>query len=345
MIWLERITSSLAVVLATTAVSSFAHADEVVTAQALFDQAKRAMAAHDYAEACPKLEASLKLQDALGTLLNLGLCYEHQGKLASAWSRFLEVSAKARAAGQNERARIGRERAAALAPKLSNLAVDVPQASRADGLDVRRDGVVVGPAEWGAAIPADAGEHTIEASAPGRKPWSQTVTVRDGAATARVTVPELSAWEPQPGPTNTAAPAAASPASPAEQLVSTDVSADVRPGGGGGLKVVALAAGGVGLAGLGVGAAFGLLSLSKHNEAEQHCPTSRGRTCQTQADAALWNDATSFGNVSTIAFVVGGVGLAAGVVFWLAAPKRAESRAPVAQLAVGPGSVALRGLW
>jgi hypothetical protein len=43
-------------------------------AQALFDQARKAMAAHDYAEACPKFDESYKVEQALGTLLNLAVC-------------------------------------------------------------------------------------------------------------------------------------------------------------------------------------------------------------------------------------------------------------------------------
>src|ERR1700685_1939228 len=85
--------------------STIAHADDSAAAQALFDQAKKAMAAHRYADACPKLEESLRLEEGVGTLLNLADCYEHEGKLASAWSKYIEVASKARAAGQSARAR------------------------------------------------------------------------------------------------------------------------------------------------------------------------------------------------------------------------------------------------
>jgi hypothetical protein len=318
--------------------SSFARADDSVAAQALFDQAKKAMGAHDYAEACPKLEESLRLQPALGTLLNLAQCYERQGKLASAWSKYLEVAAKARAAGQTERARIGHDRAAALAPKLSNLAVEVPSGSRPDGLEVRRDGTVVGPPEWGVAIPTDAGPHTIEATAPGRKPWSQTVTVGDEPNTERVTVPEL---EPIP-----AEPVARVP-EPAATVHPEEVRREAVNGNGGwsALRILAVGAVGVGVAGVGVGSVFGLLSLSKHQTAQRLCPSNpcpSGASGQTGSQA--WTDAVHDGNLSTVAFVVGGAALAAGVVLWLAAPT-AEPTATSAGLTLGPGSVALRGVW
>src|SRR5450432_3403221 len=76
---------ALPIGLATMAAPSFARADDSAAAQALFDQGKKAMAALNYAEACPKLEESYRLQEALGTLLNLADCYQRQGKLASAW--------------------------------------------------------------------------------------------------------------------------------------------------------------------------------------------------------------------------------------------------------------------
>ncbi|MDF2694434.1 MAG: hypothetical protein K0S65_2817, partial [Labilithrix sp.] len=67
---------------------------------------------------------------------------------------------------------------------------------------------------------------------------------------------------------------------------------------------------GVAVVGLGVGAVTGLMSLSKTSELKDVCPNDRcpaGR--QDEIDSAK-----SLGNISTIAFVVGGVGLGVGVV-------------------------------
>ncbi|MGA7122784.1 MAG: hypothetical protein WBY94_21975 [Polyangiaceae bacterium] len=312
-----------------------ARADDSAAAQALFDQAKKAMAAHDYAEACPKLEESLRLQSALGTLLNLAQCYEFEGKLASAWSKYLEVSAKARAAGQAERARIGHDRAAALAPKLSNLAVDVPPGNHPDGLEIRRDGTLVGAPEWGVLIPADAGLHTIVATAPGRQSWSRTLTLSDAAATARVTIPDL-----PPLPVEPAASPAPSPVAgprPDEAPHSTR-----EAGSGSALRVAAVGTGVAGVAGLGVGGAFGLLSMSNHDTARRQCPTP---TCSTSAGSQSWTNAVNDGNISTLAFIVGGAAVALGVTLWLIAPSPTEPSAPVAHLALGPGSVGINGVW
>ena len=317
--------------------SRTARADDSAAAQALFDQAKKAMAAHRYADACPKLEESLRLQEAVGTLLNLADCYEREGKLASAWSRYLEVASKARAAGQGARARIARDRAAALAPKLSSLVVDVPSSSRAAGLEIRRDGTVVGEAEWGEAIPADAGTHALEASAPGRKPWSQTVLVADGATTARVTVPELDRIPVETKEAPVAAPAAESPA-PAALPPPASEPSHVQ-----GLKVAAVVVGGLGVVGVGVGSAFGLMSLGKHNDAARLCP--QRDSCTDPNAVTASRQAVDFGNVSTVAFIVGGVGLAGGAVLWLVAPKHGKPEEPTSGLVVGPAQIGWKGVW
>ncbi|HXN32271.1 MAG TPA: tetratricopeptide repeat protein, partial [Polyangiaceae bacterium] len=308
---------ALGAALAIAATAPAARADDSAAAQALFDQAKKAMAVHDYAEACPKFEESLKLQEAVGTMLNLADCYEHQGKLASAWSKFLEVATKARAAGQAQRARIARDRATALAPKLSHLVIDVPSESRAQSLEVRRDGTVVGEAEWGAVIPADAGSHTIDASAPGRKPWSQTVAVPDGAATSHASVPQLD-LVPPPSEAKAVDAAPAHPAEPAPGPVEAASGSNAQ-------RTAGILATSVGVAGIGAGAVFGLLSLSDHGTVSRLCPAPK---CASQPGVDASNDAITFGNISTAAFIVGGVGLAAGLTLWLSAPRSPETRAP-----------------
>ena len=51
---------------------------------------------------------------ALGTVLNLADCYEKAGRLASAWSRFVEAEGMAHAEGHTDAERIARERASKL---------------------------------------------------------------------------------------------------------------------------------------------------------------------------------------------------------------------------------------
>ena len=75
-----------------------ARAADTAAAQSLFSDARKLMLAGNFADACPKREESEKLDPGMGTLYNLGDCYEHVGKTASAWAAFDEVANEARAA-------------------------------------------------------------------------------------------------------------------------------------------------------------------------------------------------------------------------------------------------------
>ena len=71
-------------------------------AEALFNEGRKLAASGKYADACPKFEASQKLDPGLGTLLNLAECYEKIGKTASAWAEYREAIPLARASGSKD---------------------------------------------------------------------------------------------------------------------------------------------------------------------------------------------------------------------------------------------------
>jgi hypothetical protein len=298
-------------------------------AQALFDQAKRLLKEGKAAEACPKLEESQRLDPGSGTLLNLARCYEQTGRLASAWNKYLEAAAAAAASGNAQREKEARARATALRPTLSELVIDVSTETKAvSGLEITRDGERVGPAQWGVPIPADPGEHRIAASAPGRESWQSVIVVKGPGGTFAATVPALPPAGVAPVPANAQpAPAPTGAAEPAHSA-----------GGLGTQRTVALVAGGVGVVGVVVGSVFGLKSKSDHDEAEKYCDGSR---CTDARGVTAGNAAHSAGNVATVAMIIGGVGLAAGVTLWFTAPKAPATAA----LKVMPGSLHLQGTF
>src|SRR5882757_3842955 len=92
-----------------------AQSGDSAVAQALFDQAKKLIADGHASEACPKLEESQRLEPRSGTLINLASCYEQTGRLASAWSKYIEAATSAKASGNSAREAVARQHAAALA--------------------------------------------------------------------------------------------------------------------------------------------------------------------------------------------------------------------------------------
>src|SRR5580698_2604369 len=105
--------------------------ERAALAQGLYDAAAELIKAGKFAEACPKLEESQRLDPAMGTQFFLAGCYEKTGRPTSAWSLFLEVAGAAKAAGNTVRETTARARAAALEPRLPRLRIVVDDATRA----------------------------------------------------------------------------------------------------------------------------------------------------------------------------------------------------------------------
>ena len=193
--WMRWFLMGLALASPFVSTLSFAQSSgDKAAAEALFVEGRKLMEAGRYVDACPKFEASQRLDPGVGTMLNLAECYEKSGRTASAWAEFREVISAARAAESKEREALARERAAALEGKLSRLTIALsPEATGTPGIEIRRDGATVDSAELGTSIPVDPGKHVIEANAPGRQKWYKTIELSDQNKEAQVLVPGLNA--------------------------------------------------------------------------------------------------------------------------------------------------------
>jgi hypothetical protein len=267
-------------------------------AERLFNEAIALVSAGKYADACPKLEESQRLDPALGTEFNLADCYEHTGRKGSARRLFIEVADAAKAAGKAEREKTSRERASALEAVAPRLTIVVPPSSAEIRLEVTVDGAPFPAAKWSRAQPFDAGSHTVVASAPGKKPFDTKVALQDGKG-VEVKIPELenepAAIGPGPGSDESAREA------------------------GNGQRRTGIIVGGIGVVGLLVGGGAGLFSLVKHGAAKDICADYH--QCPDAGGRSKWNAATDAGTVSTIAFVVGGMGVVAGGLLYFTASK------------------------
>jgi serine/threonine-protein kinase len=253
----------------------------------------------------------MRLDPGLGTQYQLADCYEHVGKTASAWAAYLQVAATAHGSGQAEREKVARARAKALEAKVPHLIIVVPIDSRTSDLEVKRDGTLVGPAQYDTMIPLDPGPHTVSATARG-KSWEQSTTLTIDGATSKVTIPVLGAEAAPPQIAAEPTKVEPTPVEPAPVETPSDGSTQRT------LGVLTL---GVGLVGVGVGTFFGIQSMSNNSDAKKECDASG---C-SPAGVTFRNDAISAGNISTISFIAGGVLFAGGLTLYLTAPRRPDT--------------------
>ena len=159
-------------------------------AQALFDEGRALVKRGDYKSACARFARSFDIEPGIGTSYHLADCWEHIGHLASAHEYFEIAATNAHARGQRERARLAHARAKAIEPRLLRLVIEAPEQP---GLVVRRNGRLVDPVHFGAALPVDPGPYQIEAKLPNGKSWFLRVEIAPSDAETLVTVPELDA--------------------------------------------------------------------------------------------------------------------------------------------------------
>jgi hypothetical protein len=286
--------------------SAGAQPSDKAMAEALFQQGRKLFDEGKTAEACTRFEESQRLEQKLGTLLNLAVCHEKQGRTASAWAEFTEAGSLAERRGEADRAAFARERANALSAKQSTLTIMLK--ADAPGLVVIVDGKDLGV--HGAPLPVDPGRHRVEAKASGKKPWSMEVDVPAGPVSLTVEIPAL----------EEEAPAASVDKMPVKQPAPATTATLEKPAGDG-IHPATWACFGIGGAGLAVGAITGGLSLARTSELKDECT---GGVCTGERRDDL-SSANALANVSNVAFGVGIAGTAAGIIVLLATMPSGDS--------------------
>ncbi|HEY0469307.1 MAG TPA: hypothetical protein VGC79_34185 [Polyangiaceae bacterium] len=186
----------------------------------------------------------------------------------------------------------------------------------------------------GSALEVNPGSHTFVFRAPNAEPVTLHLVILEADRGRRETV-TIGAVPP---------PSVVAPITPPPLPPPSDASPKSSESGLGAQRIGALVAGGVGVIGVGLGTYFGVHAMSQRDDAKAVCPND----CATEEDAKKWSDAKASGNISTVAFIVGGAALAGGVLLWVTAkPPSQESGAATGdlRLGVGLGSLQMRGTW
>lgn len=283
-------------------------------AEALFLEAQKLVKEKKYAEACAKFAESNRLDRGAGTLIHLADCYEKNKQTASAWATWKEAASAAQAINRADWQKLATDRSNKLEPKLAKLTIKVQDP--VDKLELTKDGAPFAQATWNMPLPVDVGPHTIEASAPGHKPYKATANVSKDGEKLDVVVPKLEALPPDPALAAKTDPAKTEPAKPAPKKEEED---------GSGQRAIGFIVAGVGVAGLAVGGVTGLMAMSSNNEAKDKCPQEGACAKKDGVDAN--ENAKSLGLVSTISFAAGAALIVGGAVLIFTAPKGASKEA------------------
>ncbi len=270
------------------AMPAVAQGHDPATAEALFAQGREAMKQGDFETARAKLLESQALDPAPGTVLNLAECEEKVGKLAQAWQHWrqtLELLPPG-----DSRTEYVRGRLKAIEPTVPQLVLRLPPHPPA-GIRVRRGDVEVGEASLGSPLPVDPGPTEVVVTAPGFEPGRYHLELHER---------ELRELSVNVGPTVPLPPAA-----------------EANP-----WRTTGWVAGGVGLAGLGLGAVTGGLAIDRNNALNDLCTPGPGRVCHGDWSSVA-NAGRTYATISTASFIAGAVLLGAGASLALTHPKRA----------------------
>jgi len=304
-----------------------ARANDPAAAEVLFQEGRKLLSEGQVSAACDKLKDSFALDPMSGTLLNLALCYEKQGKTATAWARFRNAASLAKSQGKADQVAEANRRIKAIEPDLSYLTIAVPEP--VPGLEVKRDEEEVTPPSYGVQVPVDPGPVQIVASAPGYKTVKLSVEIGAKRDKRTVAIPKLEKMEMAAAESGESAEGAATEApkaqeSPAKKEEQKPAEAEHQPpppqapfeqpetvseGPGkapwiiGGLGVAAGAAGGL----------FGYLAMQSNDDAKSQCPTRQNCSASALSAVDRRNQQAMFANIGVGVGIVG-VGTA---VVWL----------------------------
>ena len=234
-------------------------------------------------EAIPHFVESLKLDAKAITLINLASCEEKTARLSDALGHWVEARARAQAEGNSAIEGEAEKRATALEPRLAKLTIVLP-AGHPDAT-VLRDGVALGAASMNVPLPVNPGPHALVLQLKGFADTSQSVTLAEGESKRVALV--------------IGAPQKISSAPPPSAPITSE--SHVSP-----LVWVGF---GVAFVGVAVGTVTGIAAFGRKSTVDTECPNDH---CSSKGMDAV-DSGRTFATISTIGFIVGGVGAAVGI--------------------------------
>jgi hypothetical protein len=318
----SSIAAALAVGLGLLAPGALAQSDaDRATARALGQDGQQALDAKDYRKAEDSFRRADRLVHAPSLELGLARALAGVGKYVESQETYNRIIREGVPPGAPDAFKHAlddaKKEVETVSTKVGAVTITVKAAGGAEVIDptVSLDGQPINSASLGVRRAIDPGNHVLHVSAQGYKPADLNFPVTAGANIDQPILldKDLSAPPPPPAP----APAPAAGAAPAVTATAAPPSGDTGTGASKGPSILPWIAFGVGGAGLLVGAITGGLALGDHSTLASNC---NGGVCGPNEQSNLSSYHT-MGAISTVGFVVAGVGAAAGVVLLSVAPK------------------------
>ncbi len=300
-----------------------------------------------HADAIDLFNRAESLVHAPPHLLYIARASEKLGKLVKAREAYMKITREKLAANAPDAFRAAQENArtelSALEPRVPYLTILV-KGDGADGAGVTLNDVVVPPALVGVPYPVDPGEHRLQATGTDVQSELVTVSLAEGK---RETV-ELP-LNPAPG----ALPPGAKPAASGTEPAGGTPGGGTEPGpidpgptpsssGPSAMRIGSYVGLGVGVVGLAAGTIFAIQSAGKRGDANDLCPDEQCPVSKEDEWNSLDDDAESASTLATVGFIVGGVGVAAGVTLFILSSDDSKKSAGVTPW-VGLGSAGVSG--
>jgi tetratricopeptide (TPR) repeat protein len=241
---------------------------------------------------------------------------ERLGRLVEATQRYTAVEEMKLESGASPAFKAAQSAAAqereTLKPRIPTIAVSVEGQGAAEVATIALDGRDISPSILGtgrpisATVPADPGDHRLEAKSKDGEAFERvTLAEKDTARVVLHLTPSPNKALMASGAPPKPPPAAPPPAAPPESR-------------GKGQKTAAFVSIGVGAAGVAVGVITGSIAAAKQSDFSQLCTSDHVCPRSESDDVNTYN---TLRPVSTVGFVVGGVGLGLGAVLLVTLPR------------------------
>ncbi len=288
------------------------------TARELFRTGNRKFAAGDYAAALADYEGADAIMGVPTTSYKVGLALAQLGRLLAARDALLRATRYPVQPDEPEPYRKARASAATLAAevreRIPSLLVRVGGVPEDVTVRITVDGVALALKTAGLPRKVDPGQHAVRVSADGYQPDEQTITLeqRQQGIVKLTLIPEGAAGGTDDGSSYQVSP----------------------------LVYIGF---GVGLAGIVVGSIAGVVSLNAAADAKDQCYDDD--TCPQAAQPDL-DRAATFAPISTVSFILAGVGVGVGIAgLFMSGSDEPETDDPAAALSplIGPGYLGVTG--